>query len=84
MGSVGREPNGEPYDMELKLTGIQPVPSTFLYVDDAEQWYVQPEGRDGRLSPWHWVPADEVAVVSGIDIYVVEAVPREPVTLSTW
>ncbi len=69
--------------MELKLTGIQPVPSTFLYVEDAEQWYVQPVGRAGRLSPWHWVPADDVAVVSGMDIYVVDAVPSEPLGEST-
>mgnify|MGYP001615463939 CR=1 FL=1 len=77
MGSVGRVPRGLPYERELKLTGIQPVPSVFLYVEDAGQWYVQPVGRDGRLSPWHWSPAVEVAVLSGMDIYVVEAVPRE-------
>ena len=84
MGSVGNEPKGEPYDMEVKLTGIQPVPSVFLYVDDAAQWYVQPAGRAGRLRPWHWSPAVEVAVLSGMEIYVVEAVPNEPVTWSTW
>ena len=84
MGSVGSVPNGEPYDMEVKLTGIQPVPSVFLYVEDAAQWYVQPEGRAGNERPWHWSPCVEVAVLSGMDMYVVEAVPSEPVTLSTW
>ena len=29
MGSVGKELNGEPVETELKLTGIQPVPSVF-------------------------------------------------------
>ena len=78
-GSTGREPKGEPKDAELKLTGSQPVPSAFLYVEDAEQWYVQPVGRIGRLSPPHWLPrVVEVAVGSGMDTYVIDAVPSEP------
>jgi hypothetical protein len=36
-GSMGRVAKGFPYDTELKLTGIHPVPSVFLYVDEAEQ-----------------------------------------------
>lgn len=62
---------GEPTEIDVKLTGIQPVPSTFLYVEVDLQEYVWPEGNAGRPRFAH------VGDVSGIEIYVVEAVPRE-------
>ena len=39
-GSTGNVPMGEPVEIEEKFTGIQPVPSTFLYVEVDLQEYV--------------------------------------------
>ena len=54
-------------------------------MEDAEQWYVQPAGREGRpklVQALPWVV--EVAVGSGMEIYVVEAVPSDVLGESTW
>ena len=70
-GSIGKVSKGEPKETEVRLTGIQPLLSTFLKLAEVAHLYDQPAGRAGR--PRLAQPES----LSGIDTYTVFPTPNE-------
>ena len=76
IGSMGRDDKGEPKEILVRFTGIQPVPSDFLKLAWVTQLYAQPEGRVGRPK------LAQVEVVSGMETYTTVEVPMKPLVTS--